>query len=232
MRGQVTWKLDHDPPFFTIGGFFDLIKQAREAGELSLPHDSIWLGPLPTEGHYFINTTRIGKLDGTKSFNLSKAEIELRQQMWEVVRFLVNSVPGFENASLLDSAVRVGVRETRRMVGEYILTGNDLIEGRSFDDAIVNYDFPMDIHGGIGKEETHCWGLIDKPYDIPYRCIIAKVIDNLFVVGRCISVDSGAWLNQSMSAAWPPGEARHGRFDFSRSGLLTSISTTTSGNDG
>lgn len=207
-RGQITWEEQHDPPFFTLGGFFDLIELARANGDLELPHDSIWLGPLPRSGQYFINATRISGLNGSYSSDLSKAELILRKQAWDVSRFLVANVPGFENAHMLDIAVRVGVRETRKILGQYVLTGNDLRNSVRFDDAVVTYDFPMDIHGAAGNEESHEWGLFDGQYDIPYRSLIPKNIDNLLVAGRCISSDSQAHgSTRSMPCCIATGEA-------------------------
>jgi len=208
LKGQVTWREDHDPPFFTLGGFFDLIKEAKAKGELDVPHDSVWLGPLPGEGQYFINATRIGNLDGSSSVDLTRAELELRRQAWDIARFMVKYVPGFESARMLDIAVRVGVRESRKILGQYLLTGDNLRAGAAFDDAIATYDFPMDIHGAKGGEETHSWGLIDSQYDIPYRVLLPRGVDNLLVAGRCISSDSQAHgSTRSMPCCMATGEA-------------------------
>lgn len=207
-RGQITWKIDHIPPFFTLGGFFDQIKEARQRGELDLPHDSIWLGPLPRKGQFFINATRVSGLNGSNSVDLTKAEIEARRQAWQIADFMTAHIPGFENARMLDIAVRVGVRETRKIRGQYILTSDDLREGKQFEDAVATYDFPMDIHGAKGKEETHSWGLIDKQYDIPYRVLLPIGIENLLVAGRCISVDTEAHgSTRSMPCCMATGEA-------------------------
>jgi hypothetical protein len=208
LPGQKTWYIDRKPPVFTLGGFFGLIKTARESGELYLPHDSIWLGPLPREGQYFINTTRIQGLNGTSSIDLSKAEIEMRKQAWSTAAFLKKYVPGFEHAEMLDIAVRVGVRETRRIIGEYILTKDDLINGAKFDDVIAVYDFPMDIHGPTGQEETHDWKLINGNYEIPYRVLVPQKVDNILVGGRCISVDTQAHgSTRAMPCCMATGEA-------------------------
>jgi hypothetical protein len=208
LKGQKTWHVDRTPPVFTVGGFFELIKKARESGELYLPHDSIWLGPLPREGQYFINTTRIQELSGTSSFDLSKAEIDMRKQAWSVASFLKKNIPGFEHAEMLDIAVRIGVRETRRIAGEYILASEDLYRGAKFDDVIAVYDFPMDIHGPTGQEETHDWGVIDGNYEIPYRVLLPKKIDNLLVGGRCISSDTKAHgSTRAMPCCMATGEA-------------------------
>lgn len=207
-RGQMTWVEDHDPPFFSIGGFFDIVKAGRESGELDLPHDSIWLGPLPRKGQYFINTTRVPDLDGTSSIDLSKAELEVRRQAWNVADFIVKHFPGFKDAYIIDIAVRVGVRETRRLLGQFVLTGDDLRSGASYEDTIATYDFPMDIHGAVGGEDTHAWGLIDGAYDIPYRVLVPRTVDNLLVSGRCISVDGEAHgSTRSMPCCMATGEA-------------------------
>jgi len=73
-------------------------------------------------------------------------------------------MPGMEDAYLLDTSSQVGVRETRRIVGEYVLTKEDEVGGRRVDDAIAS-----------------------SLFDIPYRCLIPKEVDNLLVGGRCIS---------------------------------------------
>lgn len=208
LPGQKTWMPDHDPPFFTIGGLFDLIRQARAAGELYLPHDSIWFGPLPRPGEYYINTTRIGGLDGTSSRDLTKGEVEVRKQARSVVAFLRKRVPGFERTRLVDVAPRIGVRETRRIVGEYSLRRDDLTNGATFEDAVAVYDFPMDVHAPEGKEESHGWTLVSRPYDIPYRVLLPQRVENLLVCGRCISVDKDAHgSTRAMPCCMATGEA-------------------------
>jgi hypothetical protein len=208
LPGQQTWKIDNDPPFFTIGGLFDLIKAARRKGELYLPHDSIWFGPLPRKGEYYINATRIGGLDGTLSRDLTKAELDVRKQARSVVAFLRKYVPGFEETQLVDTAARIGVRETRRITGEYTLLREDLVNGREFDDAIAVYDFPMDVHGPEGKEESHGWTLVKTPFDIPYRVLVPKGVENLLTSGRCISVDHNAHgSTRAMPCCMATGEA-------------------------
>ncbi|MCK4263987.1 MAG: FAD-dependent oxidoreductase, partial [Candidatus Aminicenantes bacterium] len=82
------------------------------------------------------------------------------------------------------TASSIGVRETRRIIGEYMLTEEDILSGRSFDDVIARNNAPMDIHSPTdGKQK---WVQV-KPYDIPYRCLVPQIIDYLLVSGRCIS---------------------------------------------
>jgi hypothetical protein len=179
-------KMDQDKPLVTVGGFKKLIKKARERGELYLTHDSIWIAFLPKQGTALINATRVIGLDPVSAKDLTLAEIECRKQMMSVYSFLKKSVPGFENISLLDSASHIGIRESRRVIGEYVLKYDDIKKGKTFDDAIAVNSMPVDIHGP-GEKQT--WIKLDRPYEIPYRSLQAKVNDNLLVAGRCISVD-------------------------------------------
>lgn len=118
---------------------------------------------------------------------MTYAEVEGRRQMIELVGFLKGKVSGFENAHLLMSGSQIGVRETRRIIGEYVMTGEDILEARKFTDVIGRGSYPINIHSPTGEGT-----LIKRPppgtsYDIPYRCLVPKNIDNLLVAGRCVS---------------------------------------------
>lgn len=206
--GQKTWLIDQTPPLFTIGGFKGLIEEARKKGELYLPHDSIWLCSMPQKGEISVNATRVIDVDGTTSRDLSMAEIDARKQIWSVSNFLKKYVPGFEKARLLDCGTRIGVRESRRIIGEYKLTKEDLLSGKKFTDTIATYKFPMDIQAYNEKKESHGWILVPNPYDIPLRCLIPKNIDGLLVCGRCISTDHEAHgSTRSMPCCMATGQA-------------------------
>lgn len=178
----------------SVAGYYDLVAQARAAGEYLAPGDLIFYIGRPRRGEVTFNTTHVGCVDGTNAADLTRAEIEGRRQMMSVVSFVRKYVPGFENAYLLRSAAHVGVRETRRMVGEYIFSADDVIEARKFDDAICRLAYPVDVHSGKGdgytkdEEKTVChtppsgdW------YEIPYRCLVPLGIENVLVAGRCVS---------------------------------------------
>jgi hypothetical protein len=181
-----TMELDRETPLLAIGGFKGLIKRGREKGELYLTHDNMWIAFLPTKGTVEINATHVIGLDPLNGKDLTLAEIDCRKQMVSVYSFLKKNIPGFENIYLLDSASHIGVRESRRLIGEYILTFEDIKRGQKFDDSIAVNFMPIDIHGP-GEQQT--WRKLDHPYEIPYRSLQAKVNDNLLVAGRCISVD-------------------------------------------
>ncbi len=143
----------------------------------------------PQPGVWRVNNIRMLNLDGTKPEDLTLAEIEGRKQLKELMRFFRHYLPGFENVVLIDAACQVGVRETRRIVGEYVLTMKDLATSRHFPDCIALGGFPVDIHsptgtGGGLREDLRTANV----YEIPLRCMFPKQIDYLIVAGRCISV--------------------------------------------
>jgi hypothetical protein len=126
-------------------------------------------------------------VDATDADQLTQAEIEGHRQVVYLVDFMRKRMPGFENCYLLDTGTQIGVRETRRIIGEYVLAAEDVFGARRFEDAIARVSFPIDIHdvkGGGGFFE----GPRDGPYyTVPYRCLVPKEIENLLVAGRCIS---------------------------------------------
>jgi len=140
------------------------------------------LGP----GDVFVNATRVTEGLGTNVQDLTSAEVQVRRQVHNFVAFLRGFVPGFEYSYLLDTTPEIGVRETRRVTGEYTLVFNDIVSGRKFDDVIAKGYGVVDIHepGGRGLR----FDAVEE-YQIPYRCLVPKKIDSLLVAGRCISCD-------------------------------------------
>jgi len=164
-----------------------LFEEAKAKGEVTIPRENVLWFPTTRKGEIHFNTTRVVKVDGTKAEDLTYAEVEARRQMVELVNFLKRRVSGFENAHLLMSGSQIGVRETRRIIGEYVMTEEDILEARKFTDAIARGSYPIDIHSPTGEGTV-----IKRPppgasYDIPYRCLVPKNIDNLLVAGRCVS---------------------------------------------
>ncbi len=164
-----------------------LFIEAKKRGEISIPRENVLWFPTTRKGEIHFNTTRIVKVDGTKAEDLTFAEVEARRQMMELVSFLKKNVPGFENAYLLMSATQIGVRETRRIIGEYVMTGEDILEARKFTDVIARGSYPIDIHSPTGEGTTIMGPPPGSSYDIPYRCLVPKNVENLLVAGRCIS---------------------------------------------
>lgn len=168
--------------------FHALIEEKRKTGEWRVPKNHLGIYRTIQPGVYRVNTSRVQGLDGTNVRDLTRAEIEGRRQAFELLDFFREYIPGFRNATLIDTAVQIGVRETRRIVGEYTLTADDLSSGRSFEDVIALYGYPIDIHSPDtvttefdGKFHTA------NIYQLPYRILVPKSIDGLLVAGRCVS---------------------------------------------
>ena len=147
----------------------------------------IFYTTLPDSGEASFNTTNILGLDGSTSLGLTQAEIAGRKQVFQVVDLLQTEVPGFEDAYLLETAVQVGVRETRRAVGDYIVTGDDIRTGRKFERAVARGCYGIDIHGQKNEKDSMEDLAEGEYYEIPVDALIVKDAKNLLVAGRCIS---------------------------------------------
>jgi FAD dependent oxidoreductase len=165
-----------------------IIEAARKAGRFTIPRKGIGMYRTLQPGVWRINTTRILRKDGTNVHDLTEAELEGRDQAMQLLAFFRSDLPGFENSRLLDTATHIGVRETRRVVGEYTLTLEDLQSGRHFDDVIALCGYPVDIHAPDGSGG----GMAEAPptanaYEIPYRVMVPRDLDGVLVAGRAVS---------------------------------------------
>ncbi|MBS4207538.1 FAD-dependent oxidoreductase [Bacillus sp. FJAT-50079] len=170
-------------PLTGVQGFY---KEWNEAG-IPINRDQVLFFAGPEDDEVLVNCTRVQGLDGTNVFDLSKGEKEGRKQMFMIAEFLQANIPGFEKASISAAGAQIGIRETRRINGEYALTLEDAVYGKKYDDTIALSGYPIDIHDPTGKgvQANDIEG--DGSYGIPYRCLVPKVIDNLLMGGRCIS---------------------------------------------
>jgi hypothetical protein len=168
-------------------GLWDLIAQAKAAGELDLAREDILMFGTPHEDEVTVNSTRVTQVLGTDVWDLSYAEWRSRQQMRQVVAFLKKYVPGFANSYVGQSGVSVCVRETRRILGQYRLTAEDVLFARKFPDVIARGTYPIDIHNPTGPGTVLKRLPLGESYDIPLRCLLPHKVDNLLVAGRCIS---------------------------------------------
>jgi hypothetical protein len=155
------------------------------------------------KGEYNFNTPMLPKdIDGVDASQLSRVKIDARRKIQEVVKFLRESIPGYESIYLSRVAPRIGVRETRHILGEYVLTGRDVLGGRKFPDAIARYACNID---GLTKSDHLPPGTF---YEIPYRCLLPRKIDNLLVAGRCFSAThEGAASARMMPCCMQMGQA-------------------------
>jgi len=171
----------------SIAGFFSFVNKAKQQKLLSDSVEYIFFTSLPKSGEGSFNSTNILSLDATIPEQLTQAEMLGRQQTYELVELMQKEIPGFENANLFETAVQVGVRETRRAIGEYIYTGNDIAKGSKFDDKIARGCYGIDIHGQKDEESRMEHLPEGTYYEIPLRTLIVKDADNVMVAGKCIS---------------------------------------------
>lgn len=178
---------EHPEQWRGVHGLWDLMEKAAAAGNLDLPREDILFFGTPHEDELLINSTRVINVRSTNVFDLTRAEWEGRRQMRMLAAFFRRYVPGFEKTYILQSAPRVGVREGRRIIGDYQLTGEDILSARKFPDVIARGTYPVDIHNPSGKGTTLTKLPSGESYDIPLRCLLPVGIDNLVLGGRCIS---------------------------------------------
>jgi hypothetical protein len=206
LEGTAAWLREHPdqvrtslPPdafsadtLTAIAGFWDAWKAAQAAGEVDIPREivSVFRGAHPDE--VSVNMTRVTGLNPLDADDLTRAEIETRRQVMQLVAFFRTRVPGFARCRLAATPAQVGVRESRRIVGEYRLTGDDLLHARTFPDAVARSAYPIDIHNPKGSGTTTVRLPAGKTYEIPYRCLVPLRVDDLLVAGRCISVSHEA----------------------------------------
>ncbi len=175
--------------FFKGEGPF--LRQAIECGEM-YPTALIMIEPTSRQRREVnVNSTRVWDLNALDIDRLSMSVSTLHEQVWTCVRFLQNRVPGFEHSAFSAIAPRVGIRETRRIIGEYRLTETDVMEGRRFDDVVAKGCHHIDIHGR-GAEQVRIAVAGGGSYDIPFRCLIPQRLSNVLAAGRCVSSDRAA----------------------------------------
>ena len=167
--------------------FRNIVAEAMQRGEFAHTKNWFTMFRTPRPGMWWANVSRVHNIDATDAEQLTRAEIEGHRQVLYLVDFMRRRLPGFANCALIDTGAQIGVRETRRIVGEYVLTADDVFQARRFEDGIARVSFPIDIHdpaGGGGFFE----GPRDGPYyTIPYRCLVPLQVENLLVAGRPIS---------------------------------------------
>jgi hypothetical protein len=177
---------------FVLVGMRNLVKKAQDDGLRLTTERTILITGL-RKGEVWVNMTRVNGVNGTDPASLTHGEIDGRQQIHDIQKYLIGYVPGFENAYFLKTAPFLGIRETRRIEGQYTMTRDDIMSCRHFEDAIAVASYPLDIHHPHGGGCTLEW--CGDCYDIPYRSLIPRKIKNLLVAGRCIST-----THEAMSA--------------------------------
>jgi hypothetical protein len=191
---------------FIVVGLRELIAQARRERGLNIPNERTIIITGLRRGEVWINMTRVAGTDSTDVRSLTRGEIEARAQVEDIHTYLKNYVPGFEACTFSKTAPFLGIRESRRIVAQYMLTQEDVLGCRHFDDAIAVASYPIDIHrpGDEGCTLTWCGDC----YDIPYRSLVPTKVHNLLVAGRCIGATHEAMgAIRVMSTCMAMGEA-------------------------
>ena len=190
--------LDIDQRIVRLDGFFSIMQSGRDRGLIDPNIHYLRLYGIADEiGNLYINTVRVYGVDGTKAEDLTRAQEESMRQIEQLVRFLRAEVPGFDHGVVLETASMIGVRETRRIVGDYTLTIEDCASARRFPDAMATAMIHMvpgvEIHspdGGEGdRNDPYVAGLVlpFNEFSVPLRTLLPRGLDGILVAGRCLS---------------------------------------------
>jgi hypothetical protein len=136
---------------------------------------------------FHFNTTRVIQRDATNTRDMTAAELEGRRQVAELLDLFKRRSPRFRGAYLIKMAAQIGVRESRRVMGEYVLTVHDVLEAFKFADGLARSSYPVDIHNPTGAGTLIQRVPPGEFYEVPYRCLVPEGVDNLLIGSRCIS---------------------------------------------
>ncbi|MGE5309388.1 MAG: FAD-dependent oxidoreductase [Deltaproteobacteria bacterium] len=186
-EGFAGYVREHPDQWMDVYGLWDLIRKAEEAGDLKMCRENILMFGMPHRDKILVDSTRVIKSNGTDAWDLTRAAVESQMQLKELAFFLRKYVPGFERSRVDQSAPELYVRESRRITGDYVLTADDVLSGRTFDDVVARGAYCIDLHNPAGKGTLVLHLPPDSVYDIPLRCLIPRDTENLLVADRAIS---------------------------------------------
>ena len=189
--------------------FLDWCKKKADEGKLPRMLAAVRLHPSVRPGCRQVNTTQVNRVDITSVSSIFAADLELRQQIRLLTQFLKENLPGYENCRVIGSGTTTGVRESRRVMGDYVIDADEMAEGCRFADVVVHKAlFIVDIHNPDGAGQAEPTIQYCKPYDLPYRCFLPLGLEGLLVAGRCISGTHRAHASyRVMSICMAMGEA-------------------------
>jgi hypothetical protein len=195
-------KVDSIVEFGEIMGYRTLKIKGLESGEWH-GFSGVGFFLIPREGGviqaHFQHSSQVGNCDATNVEDLTFAEIECRRQCVIAWKFVKKYLPGFENAYITRVCPELRVREGRRIMGDYVLQGEDVIEERKFADVIGKSAFPAGAVHVVGPGTLATMKPPDTPrtggsHDIPYRCLVPREVENLLVAGKAVSASRAAYL--------------------------------------
>ncbi len=161
--------------------------EAKAAGEVNNPREDILIFATTVPHIFHFNTTRVIQRNATNTLDMTAAELEGRRQTAELVDLFRRKSPRFRDAYLIKTAAQIGVRESRRVMGQYVLDVDDVLEAARFEDGIARSNYPVDIHSPTGEGTVLQHLPPGEFYEIPYRCLVPQGVDNLLIGARCIS---------------------------------------------
>lgn len=195
--------VDFEQKALRLIGFFKSVEEAKRRNELDKDCHYIRLEAVLVDRRMvMVNSTRIYDADGTDPRDLGRAMLEGRRQMHQLFDFLHKYIVGFEDSYIVDSAPRLGVRETRRIIGDYVLTEEDIGEDRAFPDTFartfMRHTPGRDVHSpdaGEGAVTDDVYRTSVMPvigFNLPYQILLPQKVEGLLVAGRCMSVNQEA----------------------------------------
>lgn len=190
--------------FITVGLRNQILQAQKDGLELPVSRTILITGLAPDE--IWVNMTRVSGVDSTDPASYTFGEKTAHKQMKVVNEYLKKYVPGFEDAYVDKVAPFMGIRESRVIVGKYVMTAEDMLSMKKFDDAIAVGGYPVDIHHSNGGDCSMYF--TEDAYDLPYRVLVPEKIEGLLVAGRCSSMNHEAMAGtRVMSTCMALGEA-------------------------
>ena len=201
------------------------MEEASQSGRYHLPRKEGSSHITPLEHVMVTNMTRVSGVDSTDPAALSRAEQEGRKQALEYARFLRDFIPGYEKAVIGRLSTQIGVRESRRVKGEYWLEREDVLSARKFGDAIAKCGAPIEEHHAGGDTR---WEYLPEgeTYDIPFRCLVPQMLDSVVVAGRCLSASHDAHASvRSIGQCLAMGQAAGLAASLAKNGDIRGVKT-------
>ncbi|NLV30026.1 MAG: FAD-dependent oxidoreductase [Acidobacteria bacterium] len=181
-------------------GYYTLRDRAVAAGEYH-PYSGVGFFIMPRDNGvlqaHFQHSSQVGNADPTDVRDLTRCEIECRAQIRMALGFIKRYMPGFENSYLTRVCPELRIRESRRIVGDYVLCKRDVAEARKFPDVIGKSSFASGAKHVATADTISYEGIVypkdGGSYDIPYRCLVPRKVENLLVAGKAISTDRASY---------------------------------------
>jgi hypothetical protein len=206
--------VDAERAMTAIGAFGAIDALMRDAADrYDFPREGAIVRPQRNRSEWRVNVTQVANaqgraVDATDAQQLSAGEVEGRRQVIEYLRFLRAEVPGFERADLIDVGTQLGVRETRRVQGQYRLSGDDVLNGARFDDTIGLNAWPIERHAQGRVEWAFPRDTHNTFNQLPWRMLLPLHVVNLLVAGRCASMEHvGQSAARASGACFVMGQA-------------------------